>query len=723
MLDSFSRGVEAQPPEPEHKPVDQLSQRLLGAPPFLNLSRFPEPAYAKALTHATDRDDHLLSKEGLNWRALLSLLVIQFCSYSRLLYHSAIREVQGVSRQVGLVAVGVDNVGVDLPVLKGAATGAKSIVKWLQSQRAFGIECTCMLLADGPGLPVTTRNVLDTTNELVHGGGLDLLILYFSSHGIVQSANSELILLSDAGRYPNEAIDIAATIHNARYLNIPHVLIISDACRNAVDPFSKLGRLSGVAAVQPLSVAGRKPGKVDIFYATEPSQTAKEYKGNGFFTQVLLETLYQPPDEVCEHWNNYPNPVIPTWKLENYLFEQVPRRAGSTEAAFEQTPDFLVTSREPMFLGFANLEASALISTDNSEPQLHQVDDESTAFQDSLGEGSWRGVIKEELEDYGPRLNEIEEKQKLPSIRGNRRALKYVAADFLQSRHNVVDQSLLVRAGLWDAYCLVEEMSNHGDGSLRSGLRIYGCSTVRVLTPRYARHEIYHGSPVDISTFGLRLPSHWHYSISLILDEKSITVLPFYPGYIGHVHVKDGMVQHVSFTPGSALRKMFGLTEHAMHELRSAQSVAAAFARTGKLASLANEDALTFASYLRRNKRIDPTLGVYAAYAYTLAGQQEGVDSIYDYFQAYRSYSPSNTGSLPIPFDVALLAGRLELPRMKKGIAPSMPMMNLGWSMLPSSISHDELYLLYLLRDLRLNAEWTTFALESEHILSTLLNS
>lgn len=469
-----------------------------------------------------------------------------------------------MSRQVGLVAVGVDDVGTDLPVLKGAASGAKRIVKWLESQKAFGIECTCKLLADGPGLRVTTRDVLDMTSDLVDEGGLDLLILYFSSHGIVQSANSELVLLSDAGRYPNEAIDIATTIHNARYLNIPHVVIISDACRNAVDPYSKLGRLNGIAAVQPLSVSGRRPGKVDVFYATEPSQTAKEYKGDGFFTQVLLETLYQPPVEVCEHWNNYPSPVIPTWLLENYLFEQVPRRAGNTEAAFEQTPDFLVTSREPMFLGFANLEVAVLKGSDDSEEESHESDDseqelyesdgESLGFQEGLGEDEWFVFIEEELDDLEIGLTEIEDKETFSSVRGNRQALKNAAAEFLQSTHNVVDQSLLVRAGLWDAYSLVKCMSNHGDGTLKSGLRIYGCSTVQVLTPIQAKGMTYHGSPIDINTFGFKNPTRGHYSIVLTLDEKSISVLPFYPGYIGHVHVKDGVLQHVSFTPGPELR-------------------------------------------------------------------------------------------------------------------------------------------------------------------------
>lgn len=625
-----------------------------------------------------------------------------------------------MSRQVGLVAVGVNNVGTRLPVLKGAASGAKRIVEWLESQKDFGVESKCKLLVDGPGLTVTTHDVLDMTSELVNGGGLDLLILYFSSHGIVQSANSELVLLSGASRYSNEAIDIATTMHNARFLGIPHVLIISDACRNAVNPFSNLGRLIGVAAVEQLSMTGCKPGKVDIFYAAEPSQSAKEYKGEGFFTKVLLETLYKPPTEVCERWDNYSTPVIPTWRLQEYLFEQVPRRASNTDAAFEQTPDFFVTSRQPMFLGFANMEDSVLKDSDKSEQESYQSGDKPIVFQDSLQEDTLRDFIEVNGENFSPRLTEIG--KTFLGFQSKKGALKSVAADFLQSANNSVDQSLLARAGLWDAYCLVKDMSTQGDGTLKSGLRIYGCSTVKVLAPTYANYKIYHGSPIDISTFGFKGPSHWHYSIMLTLDEKAITVLPFYAGYIGHVHVKDGVVQNISFTPGEELKKILSLTEQNMHELRSAQSVAAAFARTGKLASLANEDALTFASYLRRNKRMDPTLGVYAAYAYTLAGQQEGVDSIYDYFQTYRSYSPGNSGPLPIPFDVALLAGRLSHPQMEKGVAPFVPMMNLGWSMLPNALSDDRLRTLHLLRDLRLNAEWTTFALESECILTKVFN-
>lgn len=627
-----------------------------------------------------------------------------------------------MNRRIGLVAVGVDNVGAALPVLRGAASGAKHVADWLESQKAFGVECICKLLVDGSGTKVTTHDVLDATCELVDGGGLDLLILYFSSHGIVQSANSELVLLSDASKYPNEAIDIATTFHNSRYLNIPHVLIISDACRNAVDPYSALGRLRGVAAVQPLPAVGRKPGKVDIFYATEPSQTAKEYKGDGFFTKILLETLHQPPIEVCEHWANYPNPVIPTWQLEDYLFEEVPMRAGDTQAAFEQTPDFSVTSREPMFLAFAKLNDSELGAPDDTEMESPEPDGEPQAFHEILQDDGQSNFIKKSLDDFTAGFNELETDRISSVVRSNKLALKKAASNFLQSPFTIVDKSILARAGLWDAYNLTQHISNHEDRALKSGLRIYGCSTVQVLTPEHTRHSVYHAPSIDISTFGFKKPSSWHNSITLILDEKSITVLPFYPGYIGHIHVNDGLVQHVSFTPGLELQNAFGLTEQKMHEIQSAQSVTAAFARTGKLSSLVDEDALTFAKHLRKNKRIDPTLGVYAAYAYTLAGQQEGVESIYDYFQLYRDSSPRNYGLLPIPFDVALLAQKLNHSKMAKMVAPFVPMMNLGWSMLSDLASNKQRDKLHSLRDLRLNAEWTTFTLESKDILLNFFN-
>jgi hypothetical protein len=151
--------------------------------------------------------------------------------------------------------------------------------------------------------------------------------------------------------------------------------------------------------------------------------------------------------------------------------------------------------------------------------------------------------------------------------------------------------------------------------------------------------------------------------------------------------------------------------------------VAAAFASTGKLRTLASEDAVSFARLLRKDKRLDPTLGIYAAYAYALADDDAGTESVYSYFNSYQRYNYVSA-PLPIPFDVALLGGALgksrRFPSSLK--APFCPMMSLGWSMLDAYG-----YNAGLPKEIinagarRLNAEWTTLPLEHSQALIQLL--
>ncbi|WJV61465.1 caspase family protein [Pectobacteriaceae bacterium C52] len=220
-------------------------------------------------------------------------------------------------RRVGLVAVGVNRTGVlTLEELKDAAAGAHEFADWLRQQTLFGVEPIIKVITDDEG-SVTSRNIQNAVQEMINDGGLDLMILYFSGHGIVKNGDSEQVLLSEVSQYPDEAIDITATIKQAQKLRIPHIVIISDACRNAVDPFGPLGQVSGKTAILSTSFKGVRRPKVDVFYATEPSQTAKEYKGNGFFTQVLLEALIESPQMYVSSGQDFPRPsYLPGgWKI------------------------------------------------------------------------------------------------------------------------------------------------------------------------------------------------------------------------------------------------------------------------------------------------------------------------------------------------------------------------------------------------------------------------
>ena len=187
------------------------------------------------------------------------------------------------TRNVGMVAVGIDNTGV-LTRLAGAASGASKMAAWLRSQSVFGVASDIAELTDAGGAKVSARQVQDAVRSLVKRGDLDLLILYFAGHGIVKAGGDEQVLLSDIDAYKDEAIAIAPTLANAYYSGVPHVVVISDACRNAVAPTANLSQVDGKPALDRGPVVGARKSKVDVFYATEPSQTAKEFDGKGFFT-------------------------------------------------------------------------------------------------------------------------------------------------------------------------------------------------------------------------------------------------------------------------------------------------------------------------------------------------------------------------------------------------------------------------------------------------------
>jgi hypothetical protein len=89
------------------------------------------------------------------------------------------------------------------------------------------------------------------------------------------------------------------------------------------------------------------------------------------------------------------------------------------------------------------------------------------------------------------------------------------------------------------------------------------------------------------------------------------------------------------------------------------------------------ERAEQFADRIRQGKRIDPTLGLYAAYAYAQAGAFEDVYSVFTYMRM--------DPEVPILFDVVMLALRytpMALAEARANVAPFAPMLSQGWMLL-----------------------------------------
>ncbi len=599
------------------------------------------------------------------------------------------------TRNVGMVAVGIDNTGV-LTRLAGAASGASKMAAWLRSQSVFGVAADIAELTDAGGAKVSARQVQDAVRALVKRGDLDLLILYFAGHGIVKAGGDEQVLLSDIDAYKDEAIAIAPTLANAYYSGVPHVVVISDACRNAVAPETSLGQVAGKPALDRGPVVGARKSKVDVFYATEPSQTAKEFDGKGFFTEVLLDVLANPPASVLTVWPGL-DPgvaVVPAWKLEDCLGVEVPLRASMQTPSFDQAPDFNVTSHEPKFFGYA---VSAPPTT-RSGPAL-------------------RGIVAGKRDDDPARLATTRDVQR------RKTALDDVSA--------VVNATILdpkrPGAGLSRDAGLAREVaaylgSEHGRQTFetRTGYSVLGGTVEKVLLSGGKSGELVEteeGMPGnDVRLYPAPFQSGdkaQRGSVALFFAGGTVCILPILPGYIGTLHLRDGLAASLSFEVSAQLRADLHETDAERAEFASRRALAAALSASGKLQRLARDDGASYGSFMRQSKRADPTLGIYAAYAYALSGNDAGARSVDKWFRTYPSLDPkSGLVPAPVPFDVALLAGRMTPANARRapGIAPFCPMMTLGWSVLSSYLGEHALHpAITGAGRYRLNAEWTTF--------------
>jgi hypothetical protein len=606
------------------------------------------------------------------------------------------------SRKVGLIAVGVDKTNV-LQTLKGAASGAVKLAKWLQDQQPFGVTPVVKLLVDSAS-KVSARDVQDAARAMVAAGDLDALILYFAGHGIVKAGFDEQVLLSDVGTYKDEAIAITPTALNARYSGVAHVIIISDSCRNAIDPFGPLGTVVGKPVLERGAVVGVHRSKVDIFYATEPSQTAKEFKGEGFFTDVLLDALIHPTPGVCESWADLPPGVvvIPAWKLETYLDTEVPLRAAQQDPAFDQSPDFTVTSREPLFFGYAKSPPPNAPAAAAPEPYVPS----GGGGPPEAGPPPAPGPVLEGIQATPTRRRTV--------------AISEVASVLKAPWGGVVpSDKITADAGLTEA---IKDYVGSDQGreafQTRTGYSVIGDQIERAFLSGGAAGEL---ATTDEGIVGrdLRLypEPFWapgqEGTVAVCLKSGSICFLPIMPGYIGTLHVRDGQAVSLSFEISAQLREPLHITVEQRRRLDQRRAAAAALAASGKLGRLAKVDGVFHGAFLREDKFADPTLGIYAAYAYSLSGNDADARSVYDWFIQHASLDPP--GSLcpaPTPFDVAMLAGAPIRGTGKNppAIAPFCPMMSLGWSVLGSYLDTNSLdKVIVKAGRYRLNCEWTTF--------------
>jgi hypothetical protein len=164
-------------------------------------------------------------------------------------------------------------------------------------------------------------------------------------------------------------------------------------------------------------------------------------------------------------------------------------------------------------------------------------------------------------------------------------------------------------------------------------------------------------------------------SVAIRFADGSGTVIAALKGYVGNITVDRAGVANVSYIPSHRELGLWQEYDRQRQRIDRLHATVATSARYGVFRVDASQ-AARLADTIRVLKGIDPTLGLYAAYAYADADLESQVRSV-------RQYLRGDLGAAL--FDVAMLSGHRQLltPRSGgDGTVPFCPMLSQGWGFL-----------------------------------------
>lgn len=162
-------------------------------------------------------------------------------------------------------------------------------------------------------------------------------------------------------------------------------------------------------------------------------------------------------------------------------------------------------------------------------------------------------------------------------------------------------------------------------------------------------------------------------SVLLRFEGNFGTVIPAIPEFLATVTVQDGDIVDVGYEP-SANTWRWDMFRDRANELRTLRAVAASSSQHGRF-RLDQPDAMKIAQQMQYAKGIDPTLAVYAAYAYHDLLQMERIRDMAGYMR----------GDIGVAlFDLELLGRRLvdKSVTANDRIVPFVPLLSQGWALL-----------------------------------------
>jgi hypothetical protein len=562
------------------------------------------------------------------------------------------------------VVIGVGNTG-DLTPLESAVSGAEDVAKWLQHE-GYEVEC----LTDKSN-PVRSGHVEDAIAKFVTlPPRYSLLVVYFSGHGYWH-ALADLWLLSGAPTRASDAINLSGAVDLARRSGIPNVVFISDACRLMPNSLA-FAFVKGVDGFPNYAeIPPTQKSKVDVIKAASEALAAYEGpiegKKQSVLTYALMSAYKQPTLPMVKKVKDGSIEVlvVPNRKLEGYLQDEVNDVLMGIDSMLTQTIEVNILSGDDVYIARAQGPAHPAA---RKEPVR-------ASRAESVGRNA-ADAISLVLAGDSP----------------DAEVLMTVTNPATKAQLEARLPGRIVRPG-----GTIDHLES------KVGLVLHGARVVKAVTTKGNSDAfvelLENGDGGDTSAL-LRL---WDVqpavSVAIELEDGRCIVLAGLEGYIGHASFDEEGLSNVSYVPSSNHWR-WPMYEKRKAEIDRLRALIALAVKNNTFQIRTDKEAEALTRTIRMEKSIDPTLGLYAAHAFSQAGNDDSVLSIMSYMR----------GDLRADlFDVRALASRhVHETSGDYPLAPFCPMLTQTWNVLrprgivlPPALEEVVPYLC--------NSLWTTF--------------
>ncbi len=565
------------------------------------------------------------------------------------------------------ILIGVDRTG-DLPRLKDAARGARLMETWARAQ---GIET--VVITDETEA-VTVERIKKAVRQLVDAANVSQLLVYFAGHG-VNLQRQEYWLLTDAPDDSQAAVNVATSAALAATCGIAHVVLMSDACRTA--PEGVRAQSMRGSEIFPNREEDTRP--VDQFFACQLGKPSHEVKDPAV-TSAEFQALY-------------------THELVPALLGQRPQIVDWSAGGAARTGHVrLRPLRDHLSQAVSARIADLQIQTKVIQVPVAQISSDPPAWISRIVETGTGDVILG-APATGP-----------GGLAPRTMAPEAITADLLRTAMgagaSAPATAAWARSGAAAAR-LGDEMlrvskdlaqpfgpSHHETGC---GFKLRGARVVEAVAPG-ARVQ-FAGGPApgqDLRVDGVGRPGS---NVLLVLASGAGVLLPAIPEFLCALSFDDDELVDVAYEPSDNTWR-WGEFQSRAGELRALRAIASSAMARGSF-KLEGDDALAIARRMQLAKGVDPSLAVYAAYAYHDLQRRE-------LLRQMASYMQDDLGAAF--FDVALLARALDRQRPGSGVPVlgAAPLLSQGWALL-RAFGVDLPAGLAVLEGRRLPSLWTMF--------------